>query len=208
MVAMNKGEQVLEGWIVDANGTPTTDPKDFYAGGALLTIGGHKGSGLSIITDLLAGALTLGRSSDPDDTAIRNNMLSIYIAPAVYDPSGEVLREVHRFVEWVKAFAAGHARPARARARRRRAGDARQAAARRRADRRHHVQRARQRGEVRRVGRRQRGRDGVSIAGRTAAALFALLAVAVPAWGSSSGAWSPCTTAIRSAFSWQVACCA
>lgn len=103
MVAMNKGERVPEGWIVDSRGLPTTDPKEFYAGGALLTIGGHKGSGLSIVTDLLAGALTLGRSSDPDDTAIRNNMLSIYIAPAVYDPSGEVLREVHRFVEWVKA---------------------------------------------------------------------------------------------------------
>lgn len=103
MVAMNKGEQVPPGWIVDANGRPTTDPKDFYAGGALLTIGGHKGSGLSIVTDLLAGALTLGRSSDPEDTAIRNNMLSIYIAPAVYDPSGEVLREVRRCVDWVKA---------------------------------------------------------------------------------------------------------
>ncbi len=103
MVAMNKGEQVPPGWIVDAKGAPTTDPKDFYAGGALLTIGGHKGSGLSIVTDLLAGALTMGRSSDPDDTAIRNNMLSIYIAPAVYDPGGEVLREVRRFIDWVKA---------------------------------------------------------------------------------------------------------
>ena len=103
MVAMNKGEQVPPGWIVDAHGAPTTDPKDFYAGGALLTIGGHKGSGLSIVTDLLAGALTMGRSSDPDDTAIRNNMLSIYIAPAVYDPCGEVPREVRRFVDWVKA---------------------------------------------------------------------------------------------------------
>jgi uncharacterized oxidoreductase len=103
MVAMNKGERVPEGWIVDANGAPTTDPKDFYDGGALLTIGGHKGSGLSIVTDLLAGALTLGHSSDPKDTAIRNNMLSIYIAPAVYDASGEALREVRRFVDWVKA---------------------------------------------------------------------------------------------------------
>ena len=103
MVAMNKGEQVPSGWIVDATGRPTTDPKDFYAGGALLTIGGHKGSGLSIVTDLLAGALTMGRSSDPGDTAIRNNMLSIYIAPAVYDPHGDVLREVRRFVDWVKA---------------------------------------------------------------------------------------------------------
>jgi uncharacterized oxidoreductase len=34
---------------------------------------------------------------------LRNNMLSIYIAPAVYDPDGAVSREVARFVEWVKA---------------------------------------------------------------------------------------------------------
>ncbi|HEX4886389.1 MAG TPA: malate/lactate/ureidoglycolate dehydrogenase [Casimicrobiaceae bacterium] len=102
MVARNKGERLPEGWIMDAAGRPTTDPADFYAGGSLLTIGGHKGSGLSIVTDLLAGALTTGRSSDPDDKVLRNNMLSITIAPQVYDPSGSVLREVHRFVDWVK----------------------------------------------------------------------------------------------------------
>ncbi len=103
MVALNKGEQVPEGWIVDKDGNPTTDPKDFYAGGALLTIGAHKGSGLSMLTDLLAGALTMGRSSDPDDTVIRNNMLSIFIAPAVYDNTGGVLAEARRFVDYVKA---------------------------------------------------------------------------------------------------------
>jgi uncharacterized oxidoreductase len=103
MVAMNKGEQVPEGWIVDKHGKPTTDPKDFYDGGALLTIGAHKGSGLSILTDLLAGAITTGRSSDPNDTVLRNNMLSIFIAPAVYDGQGSVLAEAKRFVDYVKA---------------------------------------------------------------------------------------------------------
>jgi len=103
MVAMNKGESVPSGWIVDAQGRPTTDPRDFYAGGALLTIGAHKGSGLSMVTDLLAGALTMGRSSDPSDTAIRNNMLSIYIAPSFYDRDDQVPVEVRRFVDWVKA---------------------------------------------------------------------------------------------------------
>jgi hydroxycarboxylate dehydrogenase B len=101
MVAMNKGEQVPEGWIVDRNGAPTTEPKDFYAGGALLTVGAHKGSGLSIITDLLAGAVSTGRSSDPDDSILRNNMLSIYIAPAVYDSEGGVAKEARRFVDFV-----------------------------------------------------------------------------------------------------------
>jgi uncharacterized oxidoreductase len=103
MVALNKGERVPEGWIVDRRGKPTTNPKDFYDGGALLTIGAHKGSGLSILTDLLAGAVTTGKSSDPADTILRNNMLSIYIAPAVYDKEGGVLAEASRFVEWVKA---------------------------------------------------------------------------------------------------------
>jgi uncharacterized oxidoreductase len=103
MVALNKGERVPEGWIVDKQGRPTVEPKDFYDGGALLTIGAHKGSGLSMITDLLAGAVTTGRSSDPDDEVLRNNMLSIFIAPAVYDKTGGVLAEARRFVEFVKA---------------------------------------------------------------------------------------------------------
>jgi uncharacterized oxidoreductase len=103
MVALNKGEQVPPGWIVDKHGRPTVEPKDFYDGGALLTIGAHKGSGLSIITDLLAGAVTTGRSSDPDDDVLRNNMLSIFIDPAVYDSEGTVLAEARRFVDFVKA---------------------------------------------------------------------------------------------------------
>ena len=103
MVAVNKGEKVPEGWIVDKDGKPTVEPRDFYAGGALLTIGAHKGSGLSIVTDLLAGAITTGKSSDPDDTVLRNNMLSIFIAPAVYDANGGVLHEAARFIEYVKA---------------------------------------------------------------------------------------------------------
>ena len=102
MVALNRGERVPEGWIIDKQGRPTTRPEDFYDGGALLTVGGHKGSGLSIITDLLAGAISTGRSSDPADRVLRNNMLSIYIAPQVYDAEGAVAREVSRFVAWVK----------------------------------------------------------------------------------------------------------
>jgi uncharacterized oxidoreductase len=103
MVALNRGESVPEGWIIDSQGRATTDPKDFYAGGALLTVGGHKGSGLSIVTDLLAGAIATGKSSDPSDQILRNNMLSIYIAPEVYDAQGTVAQEVARFLDWVKA---------------------------------------------------------------------------------------------------------
>ena len=102
MVALNRGERVPEGWIIDKHGQPTTEPRDFYDGGALLTVGGYKGSGLSIVTDLLAGAISTGKSSDPADEVLRNNMLSIYIAPDVYDAQGAVAAEVARFVAWVK----------------------------------------------------------------------------------------------------------
>ena len=48
--------------------------------GALLPIGGHKGYGLSVFCEILAGALTGGRTTNPDNpTAGRlvNNMLSL-----------------------------------------------------------------------------------------------------------------------------------
>ena len=103
MVACNRHDSVPEGWIVDKHGAPTIDPQDFYDGGALLTIGAHKGFGLSMAVDLLAGAVTTGRSSDPQDTVLRNNMMSIFIDPSTYDRDGTVLREAARFVEFVKA---------------------------------------------------------------------------------------------------------
>ena len=49
-----------EGAIVDRDGLPSVNPNDFYDGGALLPFGAHKGSGLSILAQLvgvgLAGA--------------------------------------------------------------------------------------------------------------------------------------------------------
>lgn len=56
-VARSKGELLHDGLIVDAQGQPSIDPADFYAGGALQTFGLHKGSGLSVLIELLARGL-------------------------------------------------------------------------------------------------------------------------------------------------------
>lgn len=56
-VARAKGLPVPEGNLVDREGRPTTDPHDFYAGGALLPFGGHKGSGVSILAQFLGRGL-------------------------------------------------------------------------------------------------------------------------------------------------------
>ncbi|MDA0285120.1 MAG: Ldh family oxidoreductase [Planctomycetota bacterium] len=60
-VALQKGEQVPEGWLIDSQGNPTTDPQKFYDGGALLPLGGplgFKGSGMSVMIDVFGGMLS------------------------------------------------------------------------------------------------------------------------------------------------------
>jgi uncharacterized oxidoreductase len=56
-VARAKGEALSAGLILDADGAPSLDPADFYAGGALQAFGLHKGSGISVMIELLARGL-------------------------------------------------------------------------------------------------------------------------------------------------------
>ena len=57
-VAQRLGKSVPNDTILDSDGNPSNDPNDFYDGGCLLPLGGHKGYGLSLICDVLAGMLT------------------------------------------------------------------------------------------------------------------------------------------------------
>lgn len=66
-IAHAKGSKVPLGAVVDKRGQPTNDTAAFYGGGALTTFGGHKGFGLSVMAELMAGVLSgTGLSSDPD----------------------------------------------------------------------------------------------------------------------------------------------
>lgn len=59
--AADRGEAIPPDWAVDAAGQATSDAAQALAG-ALLPFGGFKGSGISILIDLLAGLLPGGRS--------------------------------------------------------------------------------------------------------------------------------------------------
>jgi hydroxycarboxylate dehydrogenase B len=54
------GQRVPEGWIIDHEGRPATDPAALYGPprGAILPFGGHKGFGLAMLIDALAGGLS------------------------------------------------------------------------------------------------------------------------------------------------------
>jgi uncharacterized oxidoreductase len=102
-VAKNKGVPLPEGHLIDRGGKPTTDPNDLYAGGALLPFGGHKGSGLAVIADLLAGALTGAGTSQRREKEMINTMCSIYIDPDRLPDRAAFDAEADALVEWVKA---------------------------------------------------------------------------------------------------------
>jgi ureidoglycolate dehydrogenase (NAD+) len=57
-LAAERGVTIPEGWVIDAGGRPTTNPADYAGGGALAPLGGHKGYGLALLTEVLAGALS------------------------------------------------------------------------------------------------------------------------------------------------------
>jgi len=50
------GRTIPEGWGLDPEGRPTTDPAEALAG-SMLTFGGHKGSALAAMVELIAGPL-------------------------------------------------------------------------------------------------------------------------------------------------------
>jgi LDH2 family malate/lactate/ureidoglycolate dehydrogenase len=64
------GKPIPEGWGIDAAGQPTTDPTAAMAG-AMLTFGGHKGSALSAMVELIAGPL-IGDLTSVESLALDN----------------------------------------------------------------------------------------------------------------------------------------
>jgi (2R)-3-sulfolactate dehydrogenase (NADP+) len=58
MMAMRKGERIPEGWALDRDGRPTTDPKEAIEHGSLFPIGGAKGAMLALMFELICASLT------------------------------------------------------------------------------------------------------------------------------------------------------
>jgi len=107
-VALNKGVEVPENAIIDGHGYPTRDPNAFYAEpvGAILPIAGHKGYALSVLCEVLAGALSGGGCSNPANPNARgvvNGMFTLLLDPDTFVGAEAFAAEIRRFIEWVKA---------------------------------------------------------------------------------------------------------
>jgi uncharacterized oxidoreductase len=119
LVASNGGKPVPDDALVRPDGTFTGDPAALYGplspgnprdpgngSGALVAFGGHKGSGIAFMCEMLAGVLSGAATSGPVPSGqrrrISNAMLSIYLDPSRFGAS-QFVAEARKYVEYVKS---------------------------------------------------------------------------------------------------------
>ena len=104
----NQGKAIPKGWVIDKDGNPTTDPGDYYEGGALLPFGeiaGHKGYGLAVMVEVLASGL--GGSWQAAETEpwryACNGVFMMAVHIEATKPPEEFIAEVDALIDYVKA---------------------------------------------------------------------------------------------------------
>jgi LDH2 family malate/lactate/ureidoglycolate dehydrogenase len=104
-----RGETMPEGWMIDREGRPLTDPKRAEEG-FLLPIGGYKGYGLALVFGLLAGTLNgaaMGRDvidfNHDDASATNTGQAIVAIDPAAFGDPEAFRRRVDTVVRDLRA---------------------------------------------------------------------------------------------------------
>lgn len=103
-----RGERLPPDWTTSGTGDPVRDPGAFLAGeGALLPFGGrptgHKGFGLGIVNELMAGVLSEGTVAGTDDRPPSGNDATfVAFDPLAFTTVEAVERRVRDFVEYLR----------------------------------------------------------------------------------------------------------
>ena len=109
-LAVAEGKPLPPGWILDRFGRPSTDLADLAAGLGM-PIGGHKGYGLALVLEVLAGVLSgAGFSADHSRDKLHGSSrgpdyghLFIAIDPERFMPASEFTARVDRMIEQTKS---------------------------------------------------------------------------------------------------------
>ena len=104
-LARDKGETVAPGLIIDSEGHTSQNPTDFYDGGALLPFGGHKGYGLSLMVELLGGALSGAAPSILPEFEGSNGTLILALNISAFMPLAQYVDQVEAFCAKIKTAA-------------------------------------------------------------------------------------------------------
>ncbi len=100
----NAGKPLPEGWGMDKDGNPTTDPHKILVGGSLHAVGGLKGTMLALAVEILCCALMGAALSHEVEPMLVNNGKPMDLGQAflVIDPAGLAGRE--RYLERVETL--------------------------------------------------------------------------------------------------------
>jgi uncharacterized oxidoreductase len=102
------GKQCPEGWLIDCEGRPTTDPASLYGDppGSILPLGGpqaYKGFGLALMIDIFAGALSGGLvAREKAITPKGNCVFMMTLDPGRFGGAEHFQREVAGLCEFVR----------------------------------------------------------------------------------------------------------
>ncbi len=102
-----RNQPLPEGWLIDREGNPVTDPDAFRAGDvAMLPLGGaagHKGYGLSMMIDAIAGGLSRAGCSAEHPTRGGSGFLALAVKIESFIDLDDFKREVQVLIDWVKS---------------------------------------------------------------------------------------------------------
>jgi uncharacterized oxidoreductase len=101
-VARNRGKSIPEGWVLNNQGQPTTNPNDLYDNGMLLPAAGHKGYGLSLLVEFMAGILTGNGSQALGNYRMGNGVLFLLLDVAAFRPLADYLADAATVAHAVK----------------------------------------------------------------------------------------------------------
>lgn len=105
-LAQARGEQVPDGWLIGADGAPTTDPSVLGNGGALLPLGGDvgfKGYALSAMVEILSALLTgLGFGVEPTGRHNDGCFIACFKVDA-FRPLATFKQDVAEFAAYLKS---------------------------------------------------------------------------------------------------------
>ena len=104
-VKRNRKETLPPGWVLDADGNPTTDPNAIYGHppGTILPVGGHKGYALALMIEVLAGIVARGGYSRENPGPVMNGIFMVVVDISRFVAPGTFRAEVDDLIRYLKS---------------------------------------------------------------------------------------------------------
>jgi len=103
-VKRNRKEQTPPGWLIDADGKPTTDPNALYGKpeGSILPVGGHKGYSLALMVEVLGGIMARAGHSRENPGPVMNGIFMVVVDIARFVSPQNFRSEVDDLIRYLK----------------------------------------------------------------------------------------------------------